>query len=75
LVKVNGKVYKTEPIDIIVKEPEKKALATVNNPSKNMYVNMQVADRDVYKNEPVIAVLKAFFQKYFRFQAFGTCKI
>lgn len=60
LVKVNGKVYKTEPIDIIVKEPEKKALATVNNLSKNMYVNMQVADRDVYKNEPVIAVLKAF---------------
>lgn len=60
LVKVNGKIYKTEPIDINVKEADKKPLASNTNPAKNMYVNMQVSDRDVYKNEPVIGVIKAY---------------
>lgn len=59
LVKVNGKIYKTEPIDIVVKDAEKKAVAA-SSPAKNMYLNMQVSDRDVYKNEPVVAVIKAF---------------
>jgi hypothetical protein len=59
LVKVNGKIYKTEPIDVFVKEAEKKSVAT-NNPAKNMYLNMQVSDKEVYCNEPVIAVIKAF---------------
>jgi len=60
LVKVNGKIYKTEPIDINVKEADKKPLASNTNPAKNMYVNMQVSDKDVYKNEPVIGVIKAY---------------
>ena len=60
LVKVNGKIYKTEPIDINVKEADKKPLASNTNPAKNMYVNMQVSDRDVYKNEPIIGVIKAY---------------
>lgn len=59
LVKVNGKIYKTEPIDIVVKDAEKKSVAG-NSPSRNMYLNMQVSDKDVYRNEPVIAVIKAF---------------
>lgn len=59
LVRVNGKVYKTEPIDVLVKEAEKKPLAS-QNPSKNMYLNMQVSDKEVYKNEPVIGIIKAY---------------
>jgi hypothetical protein len=35
LVKVNGKIYKTEPIDIVVKDAEKKSVAG-NSPSRNM---------------------------------------
>ena len=61
LVKVNGKIYKTEPIDINVKEADKKPLASnTTSAAKNMYVNMQVSDRDVYKNEPIIGVIKAY---------------
>lgn len=59
LVRVNGKIYKTEPIDIVVKDAEKKPLAK-SHTTRNMYLNMQVSDRDVYKNEPVVAVIKAF---------------
>src|SRR6218665_1730000 len=60
LVKGNGKMYKTEPIDVVVKDAEKKPLAVANNPAKNMYLNMQLEEKEVYKNEPVIAVIKAF---------------
>lgn len=59
LVRVNGKVYKTEPIDVLVKDAERKP-AVASHPAKNMYLNMQVSDKEVYKNEPVIGVIKAY---------------
>lgn len=59
LVKINGKIYKTEPIDIVVKEADKKSLAA-GKPEKNMYLNMQLQDKEVYKDEPTVVVLKAF---------------
>ncbi|WP_379969995.1 BatD family protein [Epilithonimonas sp. UC225_85] len=73
LVKINGKIYKTEPIDIFVKEAEKKPLA-VTNPAKNMYLNMQVEDREVYKDEPVVAVLKAFSRNISNFRHLEPAK-
>ena len=72
LVKINGKIYKTEPIDIFVKEAEKKALAY--NPAKNMYLNMQVEEREVYKDEPVVAVLKAFSRNISNFRHLEPAK-
>lgn len=74
LVKVNGKMYKTEPIDISVKEAEKKPLASANNAYKNMYLNLQVDDREVYKDEPVVAVLKAFSRNISGFRHLETSK-
>lgn len=73
LVKINGKIYKTEPIDIFVKEAEKKPLA-VANPTKGMYLNMQVEDREVYKDEPVVAVLKAFSRNISNFRHLEPAK-
>ncbi len=73
LVKINGKMYKTEPIDIFVKDAEKKPLATVN-PSKNMYLNLQIEEREVYRNEPVIAVLKAFSRNISNFRHLEPAK-
>ncbi|MCG2792064.1 MAG: BatD family protein [Weeksellaceae bacterium] len=67
LVKINGKIYKTEPIDIVVKEADKKSV-TANNPAKNMYLNMQLEDRDVYKDEPTVVVLKAFSRNISNFR-------
>lgn len=72
LVKINGKIYKTEPIDIFVKEAEKKPLAY--NPAKNMYLNMQVEDREVYKDEPVVAVLKAYSRNISNFRHLEPAK-
>jgi len=67
LVQVNGKMYKTEPIDIFVKEADKKA-TVASNPSKNMYLNMQMEEREVYKNEPAVVVLKAFSRSISNFR-------
>lgn len=74
LVKVNGKMYKTEPIDIIVKEADKKPLANANSYKNNMYLNLQVEDREVYKDEPVVAVLKAFSRNISGFRHLETSK-
>ena len=73
LVKINGKMYKTEPIDIFVKEAEKKPLAT-NDPAKNMYLNMQLEEREVYKDEPAIVVLKAFSRNISNFRHLEPAK-
>jgi len=73
LVKINGKMYKTEPIDIFVKEAEKKPLA-VTNPAKNMYLNMQVEEREVYKDEPAVVVLKAFSRNISNFRHLEPAK-
>lgn len=72
LVQVNGKMYKTEPIDIFVKEADKKAVAT--NPARNMYLNMQVQEREVYKNEPTVVVLKAFSRSISNFRHLEPAK-
>ncbi|MBO6200022.1 MAG: BatD family protein, partial [Chryseobacterium sp.] len=65
--------YKTEPIDVFVKEAEKKPLAT-SNPAKNMYLNMQLEEREVYKNEPAVVVLKAFSRNISNFRHLEPAK-
>lgn len=73
LVKINGKMYKTEPIDIVVKEAEKKPMAS-SNPAKNMYLSMQLEEREVYKDEPAIVVLKAFSRNISNFRHLEPAK-
>ncbi|MBL3549474.1 MULTISPECIES: BatD family protein [Chryseobacterium] len=59
LVTVNNKIYKTEPFDVNVKEfVEKKSLA--GNTSNDVYLNMEIEDREVYQDQPTIAVLKVY---------------
>ncbi|MET3536300.1 BatD family protein [Chryseobacterium limigenitum] len=57
LVTVNNKIYKTEPFDILVKDVEKKSVA---NASNDVYLNMEIEDRDVYQDQPTVAVLKVY---------------
>jgi len=57
LVTVNNKIYKTEPFDILVKDVEKKAIASASN---DVYLNMEIEDRDVYQDQPTVAVLKVY---------------
>ncbi|MEI7489083.1 MAG: BatD family protein, partial [Chryseobacterium sp.] len=57
LVTVNNKIYKTEPFDILVKDVEKKAVASASN---DVYLNMEIEDRDIYQDQPTVAVLKVY---------------
>jgi len=58
LVTVNNKIYKTEPFDIFVKDIDKKSVAA--NTSKDIYLNMEIEDKEVYQDQPTIAVLKVY---------------
>ncbi|GAA5085261.1 hypothetical protein GCM10023210_05920 [Chryseobacterium ginsengisoli] len=59
LITINNKIYKTEPFDIFIKDIEKKA-SVAENTSKNVYLNMEIEDKEVYQNQPTIAVLKVY---------------
>ncbi|CAA7196864.1 BatD family protein [Chryseobacterium potabilaquae] len=59
LVTINNKVYKTEPFEVFVKEIDKKLVAN-NNISNDVYLNMEIEDREVYQDQPTIAVLKVY---------------
>ncbi|SHE86387.1 BatD family protein [Chryseobacterium sp. OV279] len=59
LVTVNNKIYKTEPFDVNIKDIiEKRSLAT--NMASEMYLNMEIEDREVYQDQPTIAVLRVY---------------
>ncbi|MDN5396571.1 MAG: BatD family protein, partial [Chryseobacterium sp.] len=59
LVTVNNKIYKTEPFDVNIKDVvEKRSLAT--NISSEMYLNMEIEDREVYQDQPTVAVLRVY---------------
>ncbi|PKF74129.1 BatD family protein [Chryseobacterium sp. PMSZPI] len=59
LVTVNNKIYKTEPFDVSVRDViEKKSLA--GNTSNEIYLNMEIEDKEVYQDQPTIAVLKVY---------------
>ncbi|MEI3789824.1 MULTISPECIES: BatD family protein [unclassified Chryseobacterium] len=59
LVTVNNKIYKTEPFDINIKDIiERRSLA--GNISSEVYLNMEIEDREVYQDQPTVAVLKVY---------------
>lgn len=60
LVQVNGKIYKTEPFDIYVRD----GVARTQNTANNVYINMELEDNDVYKNQPTVAVLRAYSKDF-----------
>ena len=64
LVKVNGKVYKTEPFEISVADIKSPERAVNRLPSAEVYLNMEVEDREVYPFQPVKAVLKAYSRDF-----------
>ncbi|MGZ5210689.1 MAG: BatD family protein [Kaistella sp.] len=72
LVTVNGKIYKTEPFEITVMENDKKSSVAANSFADELYLNMEIEDRVVYKNEPTIAVLRAYSRDYDDFRKVGN---
>lgn len=70
LVTVNGKIYKTEPFDIIVNEAAapKRNEDLAENIAEDVYLNLELEDKSVYQNEPVIAVLRAYSRDFDNFR-------
>ncbi|MBW7676466.1 BatD family protein [Chryseobacterium chendengshani] len=58
LVTVNNKIYKTEPFDIFIRDIEKKTVA--KNIDNDVYLNMEIEDREVYQNQATVAVLRVY---------------
>ncbi|WP_313093764.1 BatD family protein [Chryseobacterium flavum] len=59
LVTVNNKIYKTEPFDVNIRDlVDKRSLA--GNTSNEVFLNMEVDDREVFQDQAVIAVLKVY---------------
>ncbi|WP_426479495.1 BatD family protein [Chryseobacterium sp. CBSDS_008] len=59
LVTVNNRIYKTEPFDVNIRDiVERKSLAV--NTANDVYLNMEIEDRDVYQDQPTVAVLRVY---------------
>ena len=72
LVTVNGKIYKTEPFEINVRENDRKSSVATTSQSEDVYLNMEVKDKEVYKNEPTVAVLRAYSRDFNNFRKVGN---
>ncbi|MFP8894423.1 BatD family protein [Chryseobacterium sp. EZn1] len=59
LVTVNNRIYKTEPFDVNIRDiVDRRSLAA--NTSNDVYLNMEIDDRDVYQDQPTVAVLRVY---------------
>ncbi len=56
-VVVNDKLYYTEPFDIFVAPSEKKI---AENTPNDLFLNVDLEETEVYKNQPTVAILRAF---------------
>ena len=72
LVQVSGKMYKTEPSDIFINASEKKSNNYDDFASNDVYLNMEIKERNVYTNQPTIAVLRAYSRDFDNFRKVGN---
>jgi len=62
LVQVNGKVYRSDAFDIIVKDGGRRRFE--ENHLREVHLSMETENREVYENQPVVVVLKAYGRNY-----------
>ena len=61
VVTVSGKIYKTEPFYISVKEAERKIYQEGQaNANNHLSLSLQTEDQSVYQYQPTVAVLRAY---------------
>ena len=73
LLTVNGKIYKSEPFDILVKDGSKNPEADYL--AKDVYLNLEVSDKTVYENQPTLAVLRAYSKNFDNFRKLENIKV
>ncbi len=64
LVQVNGKIYKSEPFEVVVSEEVVASKNVVKKPANDVYVNLELQDEEVYQNQPTIAILRAYSKNF-----------
>ncbi|MDO5616872.1 MAG: BatD family protein [Cruoricaptor ignavus] len=64
LVTVNGVIYKSEPFDVWVKDGDFGAKPLAENPAENVYLNMELQEKEVYKNQPTVAIIRAYSKNF-----------
>lgn len=72
LVTVNGKIYKSEPFDINVKETDK--AVDRDYLSKDVYLNLEIQNKEVYENQPTVAILRAYSKNFENFRKLQNIK-
>lgn len=70
---VNDRIFKTEPFDVFVTEGDKKAMAKADL-EDDMYLNLEIQNNTVYKNQPVTAFLKVYSRNYDNFRKVSLIK-
>lgn len=72
-VQVNGKIYKSEPFEITV-TPEESSRTTEKSSENHMRLSLEIQNKEVYKNQPVTAVLRAYSEDYSDFRKLNNVK-
>ena len=62
LVQVNGKVYRSDAFDIIVKDGGRRRFE--ENHPREVHLSMETENREVYENQPIVDVLKAYGRNF-----------
>lgn len=60
LVTVNGKMYKSEPFDLYIDERVSRNSIPEKKRDENVYLDLEIEDKEIYENQPTIAVLRAY---------------
>ena len=64
LVTVNGKIYMTDPFDITVREGDFNKKAIAENTAGDVYLNLEVEENSIYKNQPTLAVVRVYSKDF-----------
>ena len=72
-VVVNNKLYYTEPFDIFVAASDKKNIA--DNSFNDVYLNLEFENKEVFKNQPTFAVLRAYSKNFDSFRKVKNIKL
>lgn len=74
-VQVNGQIYKSEPFDIYV-TPEEAQKTVADSPKpEDVYLDVELQDKELYENQPTVAVLRAYSRDYSNFRKIGNIKL
>ncbi len=71
LVTVNGKIYKTEPFDVIVKEEEGAEVVRPESRAQNVKLDMNIDEKELFPNEPTLAIIRAYSEDFNQLRRVG----